>query len=221
MKTNLPFDTHVAAYEEWFDEYPFVFSSEVEALRQMLPEGENLHGIEVALGTGRFAEALGIKEGVEPSANMRARAIERGIEVVDAVAEKLPYGDLRFDFVLMSFCISYFSNLHVAFKEANRVLKQSGALVVGFIDRASPIGKYYEQHKPESTFYKLADFYNVDKVIFELNRAGFKHFQFCQTLFGELDDIKTFEPARAGYGEGSFVVIQARKKGKENVEVLF
>lgn len=221
MKTNLPFDTHVSDYEEWFDEYPFVFRSEVEALRQMLPEGENLHGIEVALGTGRFAEALGIKEGVEPSANMRAAAVERGIEVVDAVAEQLPYGDLRFDFVLMSFCISYFNDLHVAFKEANRVLKQNGALVVGFIDRNSLIGKYYEKHKPESTFYKLANFYTVDKVIFELNRAGFKHFQFCQTLFGELDDIKTFEPAKTGYGEGSFIVIQARKKGKENVEVLF
>ena len=123
MKTNLPFDSHVEQYEEWYEEYPHVFRSEVEALREMLPEGDNLVGIEVGLGTGRFSQALGIKEGLEPSVNMRSRAIERGIEVVDGTAENLPYGDLRFDFVLMAFCISYFEDLHAAFMEAYRVLK--------------------------------------------------------------------------------------------------
>ena len=216
MKRNLPFDSHVAEYEAWYENYPFVFSSEVEALREMLPEGDRLTGIEVALGTGRFSEALGIKEGIEPSVKMRAKAVKRGIEVVDGVAEHLPYGDLRFDFVLMAFCISYFDDLHVAFREANRVLKQSGVLVIGFIDRNSIIGKQYEQRKPESTFYRAANFYTVDKVLFELNRAGFKHFKVGQTLFKPLDEIKEFEPARSGHGEGSFVVIRAGKKGHED-----
>ena len=213
MKHILPFDSHVEEYEDWYDEYPFVFKSEVEAIREMLPEGEALTGIEVGLGTGRFSEALGIKEGLEPSVNMRRLAIERGIEVVDGSAEHLPYADLRFDFVLMAFCISYFEDLHVAFLEASRVLKQDGTLVIGFIDRNSTIGQYYERHKPESTFYKHATFYTVDKVVSELTDAGFKHFQFNQTLFKPLDEIKSFEPAKPGYGEGSFVVIQAKKKG--------
>lgn len=213
MKSNLPFDDHVAEYDAWYDEYPFVFRSEVEALREMLPEGDNLTGIEVGLGTGRFSEALGIKEGVEPSENMRSRAIERGIEVIDGAAEQLPYGDLRFDFVVMSFCISYFDDLQQAFREAHRVLKQNGVLVVGFIDRASTIGNYYEQHKGESTFYKSANFYTVQKVKSELVKAGFRHFKFCQTLFQPLQEIKVFEPAQQGHGEGSFVVIQAAKKG--------
>lgn len=212
MKTKLPFDSHVEQYEEWYEEYPHVFRSEVEALREMLPEGDNLVGIEVGLGTGRFSQALGIKEGLEPSVNMRSRAIERGIEVVDGTAENLPYGDLRFDFVLMAFCISYFEDLHAAFMEAYRVLKHDGSLVVGFIDRNSPIGQYYEKHKPESTFYKQANFYTVDKVARELAAAGFRHLTFCQTLFKPLDEIRAFEPSKPGYGEGSFVVVQARKK---------
>jgi ubiquinone/menaquinone biosynthesis C-methylase UbiE len=215
MKRHLQFDTHVADYEAWYERYPFVFQSEVEALRQMLPEGNQLTGIEVALGTGRFSEALGIKEGIEPSLNMRSLAVKRRIEVIDAVAEQLPYGDLRFDFVLMAFCISYFDDLHIAFREAHRVLKKNGVLVVGFIDHNSTIGKYYEQHKPESTFYKTANFYTVDKVLSELKRAGFRHFKSCQTLFEPLDDIKTFESAKPGYGEGSFVVIQAAER-KQN-----
>lgn len=211
MKQELPFDAHVSDYEQWFNDYPYVFRSEVEALREMLPEGDKLNGIEIGLGTGRFSEALGIKEGVEPSPNMRALAKKRGIEVMDATAENLPYGDLRFDFVLMAFCISYFNDLHVAFKEAHRVLDTSGMLVLGFLDKHSTIGQQYEQRRPGSTFYRSAIFYTVDKVLFELNRANFKHFKFCQTLFRPLEDIRSAEQAKPGYGEGSFVVIQAKK----------
>lgn len=211
MKAGLPFDSHVTDYEQWFNDYPLIFQSEVEALRNMMPEGEKLTGIEVGLGTGRFSQALGIKEGVEPSENMRALAIKRGIEVIDGVAESLPYGDLRFDFVVMAFCISYFNDLHVAFKETHRVLKKNGILVLGFLDKNSIIGRQYEQHRAESTFYKSAIFYTADKVIFELNRAGFRHFNFSQTLFHSLEEIKEVEPVKSGYGEGSFVVIQAKK----------
>ncbi len=206
------FDEHVSDYEKWFSDHPFVFRSEVEALRSMMPQGEKLTGIEVALGTGRFSEALEIKEGIEPSANMRKLAVKRGIEVVDSTAEHLPYGDLRFDFVLMAFCISYFDDLHAALREAYRVLKRDGTLILGFLDRNSTIGREYEERKATSTFYKSATFYTVDTIVSELSRAGFKNFKFCQTLFERLDDIRQFEPSRDGYGEGSFVVIQAKKR---------
>ncbi len=212
MDTIKLFDQHVAEYDAWFDQYPFVFQSEIEAVREMLPIGEKLLGIEVGLGTGRYSQALQIKEGIEPSENMRVVAIKRGIETMDAVAEKLPYGDLRFDFVLMLFSIAYFNRLDVAFAEAFRVLKNDGALVIGFIDKNSIIGKQYELRKPESTFYRHANFYSVDKIVQELTDAGFRHFSFCQTLFGELDSINEFQPSKEGYGEGSFVVLKALKK---------
>jgi ubiquinone/menaquinone biosynthesis C-methylase UbiE len=212
MRKQFSFDEHVVEYEEWFEQYPWVFKSEVEALREMLPFGEKLNGIEVGVGTGRFSKALGIKEGIEPSPAMREVAIGRGIEVMDGVAESLPYGDHRFDFVLMNFCISYFADLHSPFKEAHRVLKSNGVLVVGFIDKNSIIGRYYEQNKPNSTFYKHANFYSVDKVLVELTRAKLKHTSICQTLFDSLDDIKEFQPSKPGYGAGSFVVIKAMKK---------
>jgi ubiquinone/menaquinone biosynthesis C-methylase UbiE len=206
-----PFEEKSMEYDDWFDQHPYVFESEVEALREMLPPGES-HGIEVGLGTGRFSVALGIKEGVEPAFGMRIMALSRGIEVMDAVAEKLPYKDLRFDFVLMASCISYFYDMPSAFKEANRVLKKGGSLVIGFIDKNSIIGKYYEQKRKGSTFYKQATFYDMDKVITELHIAGFKDLEFSQTLFSELDEITELEPALPGYGEGSFIVIKAIKK---------
>lgn len=211
MVKSLPFNEHVDEYEEWYERYPFVFQSEVEAIRELLPTGDNIHGIEVALGTGRFAKELGIKEGVEPAPNMRALALKRGIEVLSGDAAHLPYADMRFDVVLMVFCISYFDDLPEAFREARRVLKNGGSLIVGFVDKESIIGKYYEQRKPVSVFYKQANFYSTKRIASELRKLKFKNLQFSQTLFHALDEIKEFEPARPGYGEGSFVIIKAIK----------
>src|ERR1035437_9509865 len=197
-----PFETHSTEYDEWFDNYPSVFDSEVEALRDMLPPGES-HGIEIGLGTGRFSIALGIKEGIEPAFAMRNIARIRGIEVMDAVAEDLPYKDLHFDFMLMASCVSYFYDVQSAFQEANRVLKRGGSLIIGFIEKESLIGKFYEEKRQKSTFYKQATFYSVSKIISELKSAGFNKLEFSQTLFQNLDEIKELELAKPGYGEGS------------------
>lgn len=211
MIATLPFNDHVEEYEAWFEKYPFVFLSEVEAIRDLLPTGKNKYGIEVALGTGRFAKELDIKEGIEPAMNMRALALRRGIDVLAGEVEHLPYQDMKYDFVLMTFCISYFENLQKAFKESFRVLKNGGTLIVGFIDKDSPIGKYYEERKPKSIFYKDTRFYSTKTIASELKKAGFKELDFSQTLFHALDDIKEFEVAKPGYGEGSFVLIKAIK----------
>jgi ubiquinone/menaquinone biosynthesis C-methylase UbiE len=193
MIKTIPFNEHVAEYEEWFEKYPFVFK------------------IEVGMGTGRFSIELGIREGTEPSRNMRSLALDRGLEVMPGEADHLPFKDMHYDFVLMVFCISYFNDLSAAFTEAKRVLKNGGALIVGFIDKGSIIGKAYERRKPFSVFYKQANFYRPDKIIDELRKNGFKDLQFSQTLFHPLDEIKELEPSKPGYGEGSFVLIKAIK----------
>ena len=211
MITTLPFNDHAADYEAWFEKYAFVFQSEVEAIRDMFPEGSNLYGIEIGAGTGRFAKELGIREGIEPAANMRALALKRGINVLAGEADHLPFEDMKYDFVLMAFCISYFENLQKAFKESYRVLKNGGSLIIGFVDKSSTIGKSYEEKRSQSVFYKEARFYSPKTVATELRKAGFKDLDFSQTLFHALDDIKEFEPAEPGYGKGSFIVIRAIK----------
>jgi ubiquinone/menaquinone biosynthesis C-methylase UbiE len=208
---NNPFETMTVEYDNWYEDYPYVFESETEAIREALPFG-NLRGIEVGLGTGRFSSALGIKEGVEPIFEMRKIALARGIEVMDAVAERLPYKDLQFDFVLMVSCITYFHKLQPAFKEANRVLKKGGTLIVGFVEKDSIIGKEYENERDSNPFYKNAIFYSTEKVAEEIKNVGFNKLEFLQTLFEKIDDIKKFEPAKPGYDEGSFIVIKAIKK---------
>ena len=61
-----PFEQYASRYESWFSKHRFAYKSELEAVRRQLPWGKN--GIEIGVGSGRFAAPLGIKLGLEPSA---------------------------------------------------------------------------------------------------------------------------------------------------------
>lgn len=205
------FEKLAGEYDKWYDEYPYVFKSEVEAIRDKMPE-ENSTGIKIGLSTGKFSMALGIKEGVEPAIAMRRIAVSRGLEVMDGIAEKLPYKDLHFDFVVIASSLNYFYDIHSAFVEAKRVLKRHASLIIGFIEKNSKIGIENAKKNHKNNLYSQATFYSVEKITKELQKAGFRDLEFSQTLFGDLDEIKQFQPAKPGYAEGSFIVIKASKK---------
>lgn len=211
MHKDLPFNTHTAEYDSWFDQHPGVFKSELAAIRQAWPDGNNLMSLEIGSGTGRFAEALQITEGIEPAANMNAVAEKRGVNTLSGIAEDLPYGDLEFDVVLMNCCISYLQDPDRALEEVYRVLKYGGCLLLGFIDRNSPIGKYYENKRAYSVFYRNAVFYSAEQVEEKLRNAGFRQMSFSQTLFHSLNDTDLPEPVKSGFGEGSYVLVKTIK----------
>lgn len=167
--------------------------------------------IEIGVGSGKFAVPLGIKIGIDPSPRMRKIAQQRGIEVIDAIAEELPFKDSQFELALMVTSICFVDNLNLAFREIYRILKPGGYLIIGFIDKDSSLGKLYQQHKKKNVFYKITTFYSVKEVVDNLNKVGFKEFNFKQTIFHSLNEIKNVEPAKEGYGEGSFVVVKAMK----------
>lgn len=205
-----PFERYANKYEDWFERNEFAYESELRAIRKLLPESGE--GIEIGVGSGRFAAPLGIKVGVEPSNKMKEIAYKRGIEVVNGVAEALPFDDSRFDFALMVTTICFLDNIETALKEAYRILKPGGCLIIGLIEKNSPVGKLYEQQKRDNVFYKVAVFYSVDEILSYLKETGFKDFNFIQTIFHNLEEIKDIEPVKAGYGEGSFVGIKAMKQ---------
>ena len=208
-----PFEKHTNQYEQWFEKNRFAFESELQAVKTLLPTSGT--GIEIGVGTGRFAAPLGIKLGVEPSREMGNIARQKGIEVLDGVAEELPFDDAQFDFALMVTTICFLDDIEESFKETFRVLKADGIFIIGFVDRKSPVGVMYEKHKDENVFYKDATFFSVDEVVSFLKKAGFKDFTFAQTIFSHLSEINNIEPVRKGYGEGSFVVISGVKKKQD------
>jgi SAM-dependent methyltransferase len=205
------FDRNVAEYEAWYEEHPEVFASELAALKahfQRLPE--KLRGIEVGLGTGRFSVPLGIQEGVEPSGPMAEKAIGRGIEVVNARAEQLPYADMQFDFVLFV-TVCHLRSLKHAIYEAYRVLKPKGLIIIGFLPKDRPVARAYQDRRRFSTFYRDAVFHTPGELKKLLEETGFKSAEFNQVLFGGAEGLQEEEIPKPGYGEGSFVVVSARK----------
>ncbi len=205
-----PFEKFTNRYDIWFKKHKYAYLSELKAVDRLLPENRD-NCIEIGVGTGRFAQPLGIKYGLEPSRKMAQLAKERGIIVYEGVAEDLPFEDESFDCVLIVTTICFVDDIEKALKEAYRILKKGGYIVIGFIDKDSPLGEYYQKIKEENPFYKEANFISTQELVDLLKKTGFTDFKFVQTIFHKLEDINHIEPVKEGYGEGSFVVVRAKK----------
>ena len=83
-------------------------------------------------------------------------ARERGIEVVRGRAERLPLSDGSFDGVLLVTTICFVDDLPLSLREVHRVLRADGTLLVGFVDRESPLGREYAERSTRSVFYGSA-----------------------------------------------------------------
>jgi len=202
-----PFEAHHQRYEAWFEKHEAAYLSELLALRPFVPwEGR---GIEIGVGSGRFAAPLGVQVGVDPSPAMLVHAAARGIEVVEGVAENLPFADSGFDHALVVTTICFVDSAARMLTEAHRVLKPGGRLVIGFIDRESAMGRDYLAHQVENVFYREATFYSADEVEQLLLETGFTIGAWGQTLAHPLPETREIEPLRPGRGDCAFVVVSA------------
>ncbi len=199
-----PFELFTDAYEKWFVDNKQIYELELETIKQLIPPKS--YGMEVGVGSGRFAAPLGIEIGVEPSPAMAEIARERGIEVEDGVAEKLPFKDDSFDFVLLVTTICFVDDIEKTFNEARRVLRKNGCIIVGFVDKNSSMGKKYLAKKNKSKFYNNAVFFSSEDVLNHLSKAGFNDFEIKQTILSENKNALI----ENGFGNGSFVVIKGK-----------
>lgn len=207
MARAAPFDRHPLRYEAWFGRHDAAYVSELLALRPYVPlQGV---GLEIGVGSGRFAAPLGLQVGVDPSAEMLTRARARGIRVVQGTAEALPFADDSFDHALVVTTICFVDSPERMLAQARRVLKPGAPLVIGFIDRESALGQEYLAHQAESVFYREATFYSAAEVESLLVAGGWSIRAWGQTLETPLATLRDIEPLRAGTGAGAFVVVQA------------
>jgi len=207
MAKSDAFDNFTKEYDEWFVANDETYVSELRAVKGLLPEGGP--GLEIGVGTGRFGVILGASFGVDPSHRMALVSKGRGLKVCQAVAEDLPFRDGLFEFVLMVTVICFLDDLDKALSEAYRVLTPRGSVIIGFIDRASHLGRQYSLKKADSRFYRSAVFYSAGEVADRLKKAGFHAFQFAQTVFRE--GAPDRGQVRNGFGDGGFVAVRAKK----------
>lgn len=207
------FDMYTLEYDSWYNRRSKVFNAELAAIKKVLghvhPENRC---IEVGVGTGRFAEALHITYGVDPSLEMLKFARERDVSCIQAVAEILPFKGTSFDVILMVTVVCFLTDMQQTFAEVYRTLKPGGRLILGMIDRNSELGKAYLKKQQNNRYYMHAKFSSVEEICTRMHEAGLRNFTTVQTLFSSLEMIEDAEPVIYGHGEGGFVVIGANKE---------
>ena len=201
------FNKYWKQYDLWYDRHKFAYLSELAALKKLLPKtGE---GLEIGVGTGRFASALGIGSGVDPSEKMLKLARSRGIKVRRRAGEDLPFPDGTFNYVAIIITLCFVQSPYKVMMQARRVLKHNGRIIIGMIDKHSFLGKAYR--KKNSVFYPAAKFLSVKEVKGLLKKAGFKKFRCYQAVFKTPADIQMVEKPQKGYGRGAFVAVGAQR----------
>lgn len=133
----------------------------------------------------------------------------RGIEVCRGTAEQLPFENGTFDFALMGAAICFFKDVPRAFREAHRVTRKEGFLIIAKIDRESALGRACQKKQKDNVFYGSASFYTVPQVTEWLCKAGFEPPSVCRAVFEN-----GVRGVKQGCGEGGFVVLKAQKQSK-------
>ncbi|MCX6696251.1 MAG: class I SAM-dependent methyltransferase [Methanoregula sp.] len=164
------FEDFAADYDCWFDDHPDVYHAQLRLLGRAVPS-QGL-GLEVGVGSGRFATPLGICYGIDPSLPLAETAKSRGVEVVIGVGEHLPYRSGSFDYAVMMTVICFLDDMARVLREVFRVLTPSGIIVLGFIERDGEIFRHYSSEPEKGRFLRHARFYSTDEVIQELRDAG-------------------------------------------------
>ena len=212
-----PFDSLAAAYDAWFEaEGRLIFAIEVQAFRGVLPSLPK-PWLEVGVGSGRFAEALGIETGLDPSLKLLQMARERGIKVFLATGEDAPFGDRSFGAVFLIVTLCFVASPVEVLTEVNRLLRREGEIVLGLVLRESPWGQHYQLKKSEGhRFYKHATFYSYTEVAGLLEQAGFEIERVLSTLFQRPGAVEHVESPQEGFSStAGFTVMLAGKPPRE------
>ncbi len=203
------FDERAAEYDAWFED-SLLFAIEREALQELTTP---LSGpkLEIGVGPGRFAEALGVEFGVDPALAPLAFAKKRGVRVCQAVGEALPCGGQSMRTVLLLFTFCFLVDPLPVLRECRRVLRPGGHLVLGLIVADSPWGRMLQQKKEaDHPFYRQARFYAPGEVEQYLGGCGFVVEEIRSSLIQPPEALREMEHSRGGLvSQAGFAVLVA------------
>jgi len=208
------FDSLAESYDAWFEEDgKRIFAIEVSAFQEvltLLPEP----WLEVGVGSGRFARALGIETGIDPSAKLLEIAKKRGITVFQAKGEEQFFGQGTFGTVFFIVTLCFVDSPLAVLQEAHRILKVGGKIVLGLVLRESPWGQFYLAKKKEGhRFYKHATFYRYPEIERLLNNADFTVEKIISTLFQKPGEVTGVESPQESFSpEAGFTIVVAGKR---------
>ncbi len=170
-----PFIEHATQYDQWFDTErgARLFRHEVDCLQAAI-SGKTGDWLEVGVGSGRFAAALGIGHGVDVSSPMITMARERGINALVAPGEEMPYADAIFDGAVIVCSLCFMGKPTEVIRECHRVIKSQGRLFIAHIPSDSPLGHYNaDRGKNHYSFYSSARFFTSREIIVMASMCSF------------------------------------------------
>lgn len=170
------FDRIVEQYDAWYDapEGRALYRAELETLRPLV-ETSPAPALEVGVGTGRFAGELGIQYGVDLAVEPLRVAQTRGVHCAAAVGEALPFASGTFGSVVFVFTLCFVDDPAAVLREATRVLKPNGMLVLGVVPGEGPLGRHYQQLGSEGhLIYREAGFISRDGLYSLVREAGLR-----------------------------------------------
>lgn len=191
-------------YDSWYEHHPDIYNAELEAINNPLIRYSR-PWLEIGVGTGRFAASLGIELGIDPDPKMLEFAKKRGVNVMQAYGEHLPIQNSSYGAVLLITVLPFLSDPREVFKEAKRILKSNGGLILSFIPENSYFGRKYRTLKENGDErFKNAYFYSFTEVL-EMLDGIFNVKNTVSTLLGEEISLEI----KDGYiTNASFVVLE-------------
>ena len=199
------FDETCQEYDDWHESHPAIYQSQVKALKKIVPSGQ---GLEIGVGTGRSASPLSVQFGLDPSFNMLKLAKQRNIKVVQGFGEDLPFKNVTFNFILIVYTIELADDALRFLKEAAKILKKRGVLILGIANRESAWGKFYEQEAAKGFWH----WYSIEEILCYFKKIRLELQAAFHTHFHAPPDIKEIEEPKKGFGQGGLVVFKAVKQ---------
>ena len=207
------FDAHVDEYDAWYDSQAgsAIFAMEVECLRPFLHRHRRPY-LEIGVGSGRFAQALGVEYGIDPALALLHLAKARVVQVLRAAGEELPFPDKTFGGILIALTLCFVHEPKKVLQEAFRVLQPGGGLVLGLILKGSPWAEYYhEKGKQGHPIFSKARFFIRQELESLLKSKGFENLEYRSVLFqppGQ-DNYYIEQPVSEYNAKAGFVAIKS------------
>ncbi|MGD9676852.1 MAG: class I SAM-dependent methyltransferase [Vulcanibacillus sp.] len=173
------FDIFASEYDSWYssDLGSFVDEIEKELVEKVAIFNSNEKVLDIGAGTGNYSIWMAKKgldvtsidqsKGMLEVARKKSEKENLNINFIYGDAHSLDFEDCTFDIVISVTAIEFMENASIVLKEAYRVLKPKGRLVVGLLTKNSSWGEMYRQsikENPDSIFSK-AHLYEEDELM--------------------------------------------------------
>ena len=217
-KSRAVFERLADSYDAWYDspKGACLFTVEMACIRLALEQPPPRPWLEVGVGTGRFAAALAIDDGVDEADAPLELAAKRGVRVRQAPAERLPYADEQFGAAFMIMTLCFVEDPLQTLRECVRVLRPGGIAVVTFVPRDSAWGVAYERKAQEGhPFYAASLFYRRGEVERFARLAGLRVSGSASCLTeGPDEEVSDYAAPREGVVCGAgFIALRLTRTG--------